>query len=85
MFVSLLKSERTGAMNYDEARELFRKFIVKAKRNGWSESDVREYTDSIKVLMGSDDAAAQALFPVGLYPSADAARASAVEYWRQYA
>jgi hypothetical protein len=69
-------------MNNDEARRAYQRFINHARQHlGWSDADVAEYADSVKVLMGKDDAATLALFPDGLYKSAEEARQGAVKYW----
>lgn len=64
-----------------ESRANFEDFIVGRRAAGWSEGDVTDYTESIRVLMGDDDAAALALFPAGTYQSAEQARQGAREYW----
>lgn len=64
-----------------DARGNFERFIAGRRASGWSDSDVAEYRESIRVLMGSDDTAALALFPVGTYQTAEQARQAAREYW----
>ncbi len=65
-----------------DARSNFERFIEGRRAAGWSVHDVAEYRESVRVLMGDDDAAALALFPPGIYQSADQARQAAREFWR---
>lgn len=64
-----------------DARANFERFIAGRRAAGWSDPDVADCRESIRVLMGDDDAAALALFPAGTYQSAEQARQSAREYW----
>ena len=64
-----------------DARSNFERFIEGCRAAGWSEHDVAEYRESVRVLMGDDDAAALALFPPGTSQSADQARQAAREFW----
>lgn len=64
-----------------DSRANFENFIAGRRAAGWSEEDIADYTKSIGVLMGSDDAAALALFPAGTYQSAEKARQGARDYW----
>ncbi len=64
-----------------DARANFESFIAGRRADGWSEADIAEYRESIRVLMGNDDAAALALFPPGTYESAEQARQGARAYW----
>lgn len=64
-----------------DARANFERFIEGRRADGWSYSDVAEYRESIRILMGDDDQAALALFPPGTYQSAEQARHAAREYW----
>lgn len=64
-----------------DSRANFDSFIAGRRADGWSDSDVAEYRESIRVLMGDDDVAALALFPVGTYATAEQARQAAREYW----
>lgn len=64
-----------------DARANFERFIAGRRADGWSESDVAEYRESIRVLMGADDAAALALFPSGSYRTAEQVRQVVREYW----
>lgn len=67
----------------DQDRRNFKRFIDDMREYGqWSEDDVSDYTNSIKVLMGKDDSEALALFHEGAYENAEAARKSAREFWR---
>lgn len=64
-----------------DARTNFDRFVACRRAAGWTEADVAVYRDSIRILMGDDDAAALALFPPGAYASAEQARQAAREYW----
>lgn len=64
-----------------DARANFDRFIAARRANGWTDSDVAEYRESIRILMGADDAATLALFPPGAYATAEQARHGAREYW----
>ena len=72
-------------MELSSAREQYRKFIAAMRRQGWSDADVKEYSESIGVLMGEDDTAALALFPAGTYANAEDARAEARKFWKNHA
>lgn len=78
-----LRNVKQKAESTDEARALYRNFIAYSKRYmGWTDVDESEYVESIKILMGKNDTEALALFPDGVYPSANAAREAAIEYWK---
>ncbi len=64
-----------------DSRANFDRFISGRRAAGWSDSDVAEYRDSVRVLMGDDNAVALALFPAGTYKTAEQARQAAREYW----
>ncbi len=64
-----------------DARANFDQFIEGRRATGWTGFDVAEYRESIRVLMGDDDAAAMSLFPQGTYANAELARQAAREYW----
>ena len=64
-----------------DSRANFERFVASRRAAGWSERDVAEYRESIRILMGDDDAAALELFPPGTYQSADQARQAAREFW----
>lgn len=64
-----------------DSRANFERFIAGRRAAGWSEEDVTDYTESVRVLMNDDDAAVLALFPPGTYRSAEQARQAAREYW----
>lgn len=70
-----------AAKSKADARANFERFIAGRRAAGWSDADVSDYRESIRILMGSDDASALALFPAGTYQSADQARQAAREYW----
>lgn len=64
-----------------DSRANFERFIVGRRVANWTEADIAGYTESIRVLMGDDDAAALALFPAGTYQTAEQARKCAREFW----
>ncbi len=64
-----------------DSRANFERFIAGRRATGWADYDVAEYRESIRILMGDDDAAALALFPQGTYANAEQARQAAREYW----
>lgn len=64
-----------------DSRANFESFINGRRAAGWSEADIADYRESIRVLMGYDDAAALALFPVGTYQTAEQARQGARDFW----
>lgn len=68
-------------MSNDNARELYSRFIETMRSQGWTDADVADYAEQIRILMGKDDEAATALFPDGLYETAAEARNAAVQYW----
>ncbi|MBK7463968.1 MAG: hypothetical protein IPJ50_15385 [Betaproteobacteria bacterium] len=68
------KSRADAAANFD-------RFIASRQAAGWSASDVADYRESIRILMGADDKAALALFPPGTYQTAEQARQDAREHW----
>lgn len=72
-------------MELSSAREQYRKFIAAMRQQGWSDADVKEYSESIGILMANDDQAALALFPAGTYPDAESARADARKFWKNHA
>jgi len=77
-----LRGVKQQADTADDSRRAYQRFIQSRRDDGWSENDIAEYSNSIKTLMGPDDEAALALFPDGLYKTAEEARRWAVEYWR---
>lgn len=70
-----------SAKSKADSRANFDRFIAGRRADGWIDSDVAEYRESIRVLMGDDEAAALALFPPGTYQTAEQARQGAREYW----
>lgn len=66
-----------------DSRANFENFIFGRRFAGWTEVDIAEYTEAIRVLMGDDDAAALDLFPAGTYQTAEQARRDARAYWAQ--
>jgi hypothetical protein len=66
-----------------DSRANFENFVAGRRAAGWSEADIADYTKSIGVLMGDDDAAALTLFRVGTYQSAEQARQGARQFWAQ--
>ena len=78
-----LRTVRKQAESQDEARVLFRRYIAIAREHfAWTDADVAEYSQAIKVLMGKDDAAALDLYPEGVFATAAEARKGAVDFWR---
>lgn len=67
------------------ARELYSRFIASMRAYGWTDADVTEYAEQVRIMMGKDGEAAMNIFPAGLYQSADHARASARECWGKFA
>lgn len=74
-------SRLSAAKEKADARANYAMFIAST---GWSQDDINEYAESTKVLMGDDDAAALALFPVGTYETAEQARSDARRYWANF-
>lgn len=66
-----------------DSRANFENFIAGRRAAGWTEADIADYTESISVLMGDDEAAALALYPAGTYETAEQARQGARAYWAQ--
>lgn len=64
-----------------DSRANFENFINGRPAAGWSTADIAEYNESVRVLMGNDDAAALALFPAGTYQNAEQARQGARDFW----
>ena len=64
-----------------DSRANFENFIAGCRVVGWTEADIADYTESIRVLMGNDDTAALALFPAGTYQTAEQARDGARAFW----
>lgn len=80
-----LLSGLNAAKDKANARANYRDCMTAMRRQGWTDSDVKEYADSIGVLMGEDDAKALALFPAGTYATAEAARTDARKFWKENA
>ena len=72
-------------MELSSALEQYRNFIAAMRRQGWSYADVKEYSESIGVLMGDDDKKALALFSAGTYATAEDARTDARKFWKEAA
>lgn len=72
------KSEESDQLRQDYAR--FTRLA--AELLGWNPADLAEYRDQIAVLMKGSDEEVLALFPEGLYASAEEARQGAATYWR---
>ena len=71
----------SAAKDKANARANYRDCMVAMREQGWSDSDVKEYGESIAVLMGDDDEKALALFPAGTYATAAYARQGAAVFW----
>ena len=80
-----LMSAKVKANSDDADRRNYQSFITAMRDDGWTDSDVAEYAENIKVLMGKDDDKAMELFPHGLYANATEARQMAREFWKGYA
>ena len=74
-----------AAKDKANARANYRDFMAAMRREGWSDSDVKEYSENIGVLMAEDDAAALPLFPAGTYATAEDARSDVRKFWRENA
>lgn len=72
---------RQKAEQKDHVRALFARFMRRVAGE-WSASDIEEYKASVSVLMNGSDADVLALFPSGLYETADQARDSAAAFWK---
>ena len=68
-----------------DARANYEQFVSAMRADGWTDTDVTEYREAIAVLMGTDDAAALALYPPGCFSSAEQARQAARDYWAKSA
>lgn len=64
-----------------DARGNFERFVAGRRASGWTEADITEYRESIRILMGDDGAATLSLFPPETYQTAEQARQAAREYW----
>ncbi len=84
----ILKAELLSGLNAAkdkaDARANYRDCMAAMRQQGWSDADVKEYSESIGVLMGEDDTAALALFPAGTYANAEDARAEARKFWKNH-
>lgn len=80
-----LRNVKQAANEADETRELYSRFVSTMREQGWTDEDVQEYADGVRVLMGKDDQAALNLFPADLYSTAEEARQSARTMWRKAA
>lgn len=72
-------SANQDRLNYQKTIDFFRSV------QEFSESEITDYSEKIRVLMGKDDSAALALFPDGLYQTAEQARQGARDYWSKVA
>lgn len=72
-------SANQDRFNYQKTIDFFRNI------QGFSEEEIADYAEKIRVLMGKDDSAALDLFPDGLYQTADQARQGARDYWKKAA
>lgn len=78
-----LRNVKEKADSTDSDRRNYARFISDMGEFGkWSEEDVSWYADQIKTLMSGDDSAAMALFPAGIYQSANEAREGARNFWK---
>lgn len=76
---------RRQAEAASEARDNYARFLAfQRDENGWTADECADYKAKIGVLMGNDDAAALALFPDGLYRTAEEARQGARIFWQSW-
>jgi len=52
---------------------------------GWTDTDCREYSDAVRVIMNGSDDEVMALYTAGVFANADEARQSAREFWQHNA
>ena len=84
LFASL-SAAKQQADSSAAARENYARFLVYQRDvNGWTPEEMADYKEKIGVIMGKDDAAALALFPAGLYKTADEARQGARIFWQAW-
>ena len=82
--IDRLRAIKRTADGSNQARRDYAKFMqFAADVMGWSENDQVEYRQQIGVLMNGSDEQVLALFPEGLYKSAEEARQGAAEYWKR--
>lgn len=82
IFSGLAKAkERADAKALE--RKAFAAYLKEMRAAGWSDLDVAEYSDCVRILMGDDDEATIRLFPDGVFSSAKEAREDAPEFWRR--
>lgn len=80
-----LDATKRQANTAEAARENYARFLAfQRDENGWTAAECADYKAKIGVLMGRDDAAALALFPGGLYRTADEAREGARIFWQAW-
>ena len=80
-----LDATKRQANTAEAARENYARFLAfQRDENGWTAAECADYKAKIGVLMGRDDAAALALFPDGLYRTADEAREGARIFWQAW-
>ena len=70
-----------AAKSRADAAANFEQFVASRRAAGWSDADVTDYRESIRILMGDDDRSALALFPPGSYQTAEQARQDARDHW----
>ena len=81
--IEKLQQVRQAANGKTEAVELYKRFILCARKvMDWSDADISEYLAQAKILMRGSDAEVLALYPAGLYQSANEARQGAIDYWK---
>lgn len=71
-----------AAKSRADARADFERYIERKLEFGWTKEDAREYMALVKVLMGNDDAATLALYPEGLFKTAEECREAACQFWK---
>lgn len=83
--IDRIKALTSQADKQASAARDYKIFIQRMVDSGWTKEDVSDYYDKIKILMGKDDQAAFGLFADGIYKTADEARESAKQFWRECA
>ena len=80
-----MQQMRSQSEAAEAARENYARFLAfQRDENSWTAAECADYKAKIGVLMGRDDAAALALFPDGLYRTAEEAREGARIFWQAW-
>lgn len=82
---SRIDALRSQASDKEKAREDYAAFVAYMRDEaGWSDEELADYKAKAGVIMGKDDAAVLALFPDGLYRTAEDARMATRNFWRTW-